>query len=1147
MRHFFFIALIVLLSAFGVTFSAVAAERPNIVFILTDDQAPTAVGINNPELKTPHMDRLFREGARLANSFATTPSGSSSRASLLTSRYGTELKITNWINPGRERQLGLSTRFVTWPKLLASAGYRNGLVGKWHLGTIDRFHPKRHGFHFFVGFRGGGNTPKDPVVEIGGKRRQLKGFTPDVLTDHALGFIHKNRQGPFLLCLHFRAPHIDWLPVRDEDWAPYKDLDPKLPDPEVPHLNTGKLKRMTREYYASVTSVDRNIGRVLEELDKLKLADNTLVVFTSDHGYLLGHKGLWFKGNARRQLTKMPKQVWPFIPPQQRPNMFDQALRVPTAVRLPGVIKPGTVVNEVITNLDWFPTLLQLASVKLPANITVRGKSFSPLLRGEKLPWDNDFYGEYSMNHMAQTHMRTWRTPKWKLTIDYLNAGRAELYHLEEDPTESTNLIDSKSPEVQQVRKQLTKRIVEKMRAIGDTISIDLDENQRILKRLQSMKNVAKTTARGWEFSLRAGFSSQPDAKPIHATEILHLVAHKGRLFAGNSYWMDARKAGKRQYSQVLSLDGPKAVWKVDLELGAKQTRVTALSSLTFTSDGTGKAISPPVTLLLAGSDGVQQSNIWTRNDAKDTWVKTTFQQGGQYKRSTRAFAMHRDRKTKIQRIFVAAGELGIYSGVYDATQPGKIRWDKKTEFQQVLVRPMAFAEANGRLYASSGTAIFVRVDGASPRWEKVFFEGTRQQWAMGGIRGLTPITSPDGNGKSILFSHLGRIVRLDPLKDHKATVELKIPAIVEKHLGRSVKGHILAAYSSMLPVTDPATGRTVHLIGVQSQLVPGGEKAASSTGTFHGFYSGGAYLIREADQTYRVKEVNGRWMPGKPQLLAPRTYLVSPFEGDGEHVYFGGYDANFLPAVDTAWIFRASLKTALRLPGEVYELRTYTTNDGKLAKLNARFRDHTMRIFSKHGMQSVGYWLPTQGPKNALIYILKHKNRDAAQASWKAFHADPEWKKVAKQSQRDGLILAKKPNSVFMDLADYSSALKLVGKEDDGVFELRTYTTHDGKMAALDRRFRIHTIRIFSRHGMQSVGYWHPEESNKLVYLLRHKSVATAKKSWQAFAADPEWKKVAADSQKDGPILAKKPYSVFIRATDYSPRYSGKNPVKHD
>lgn len=446
-----------------------AAAPPNIVFVYTDDQAPTAVGaLGNPQLKTPNMDRLFREGARLANSFVSTPVCSPARASLMTSRYASELGIFDWINPRREQEHGLDPATVTWPELLASAGYTNGLVGKWHLGTADRYHPTRHGFHSFMGIRSGGTSPANPTLELDGKTRKFKGITADILTDHALKFIRTNQKKPFLLCLHYRAPHAAWLPVRDEDWAPYKDLDPTIPNPDYPNLNVAKIKRMTREYYASVASVDRNLGRVLGELDKLKLAKNTIVVFTSDHGYHLGHNALWYKGNAQWQLTKLPKQRWPHIGPIQRPNLFDQALRVPTAIRWPSTIKPGTVVTQTVSNLDWFPTLLAAAGVNVPKNVTIRGRNTLPLLRGESIVWDNDFYCEYSMKHGAQTHMRAIRTPQWKLMRDFLNTGRAELYNLEKDPSETTNLIDSTDPKVQKVRESLEAKILNIMRALND-------------------------------------------------------------------------------------------------------------------------------------------------------------------------------------------------------------------------------------------------------------------------------------------------------------------------------------------------------------------------------------------------------------------------------------------------------------------------------------------------------------------------------------------------------------------------------------------------------------------------------------------------------------------------------------------------------
>ncbi|MHC4405209.1 MAG: sulfatase family protein [Planctomycetota bacterium] len=448
---------------------ATAAERPNVVFIYTDDQAPTAVGVaGNSEIKTPNLDRLFQEGARLVNAFTTTPVCSPTRASLMTSRYASELGIFDWINPRSEPDHGLDPEAVTFPELFAKAGYTNGLIGKWHLGTADRYHPTQFGFHVFKGFRSGGTKVKDPPLEIDGEAREHKGFTTEILTDYAIEFVRRNRRGPFLLCLHYRAPHAPWLPVRDEDWAPYDQLDPTIPNPDFPKLNVALIKRRTREYYASVTSVDRNVGRLLDELDELSLADNTVVIFTSDHGYNLGHNGVWYKGNAQWQLTELPPQKWPHIPPKQRPNLYDQSLRVPTAIRWPAAIKPGTVVTQTITNLDWYPTLLSIAGIELPEDVAIRGRSFLPILQRARIAWNNDMFCEYSMKHGAQTHMRAVRTPKWKLMIDFLNEGRAELYDLEKDPRETTNLIDSDDVNAKKMKSELRERILDTMRKIND-------------------------------------------------------------------------------------------------------------------------------------------------------------------------------------------------------------------------------------------------------------------------------------------------------------------------------------------------------------------------------------------------------------------------------------------------------------------------------------------------------------------------------------------------------------------------------------------------------------------------------------------------------------------------------------------------------
>lgn len=248
---------------------------------------------------------------------------------------------------------------------------------------------------------------------------------------------------------------------------------------------------------------------------------------------------------------------------------------------------------------------------------------------------------------------------------------------------------------------------------------------------------------------------------------------------------------------------------------------------------------------------------------------------------------------------------------------------------------------------------------------------------------------------------------------------------------------------------------------------------------------------------------------------------------------------AKYLLAVIT--VMTTLLAQPATTQAEVFELRTYTTNEGKLDNLNARFRDHTVALFKKHGMESIGYWVPTDEvtSKNTLIYVIKHASRDAAKASWQAFLADPDWKKVAKESQLDGQILAKAPDSVYMNATDYTPEFLNDKKNEDGVYELRIYRCNEGKLSGLDARFRDHTIRLFERHGIQNVAYWHPSDepdsNDTLIYIVRHDSPDAAKASWKAFGSDEEWQRVAAESQKDGKFLRERPESIYMKATDYS------------
>ncbi|MGB0585492.1 MAG: sulfatase family protein [Limisphaerales bacterium] len=444
-------------------------QKPNVVFILTDDQAPWALGLSgHPHADTPHLDKLFKQGMWLKKSYVVTPVCSPSRTSLMTSRYGSELGVTDWIHPRNEPDLGLNPKTITWTEAMQSAGYRTGLVGKWHLGVPDKFHPTKTGFDYFMGFRTGGNKVIRPTLEVNGKDQQVDGYTYDILTDDALRFIDRNKDRAFLLCLHYRAPHTAWLPQPDSDRKPFENLDPKIPNPDFPNLDVERVKRMTRDYLGSVKGIDRNVGRVLKHLDQLQLAENTIVVFTSDHGYSMGHNGIWHKGNGHWALKPAPPVTNPNIPRNQRPNMYDNSIFVPTAVRWPGKIAPNSTLDLPVANLDWYPTLLNLTGVPLPKGETIRGRDITPALMGKEIEWPDVCYGEYSTHHQSKTHMRMIRTSNWKLVRDFLNPERDELFDLKNDPAESRNVISQKKNAV--VVRELHTQILTRMKAVKDPV-----------------------------------------------------------------------------------------------------------------------------------------------------------------------------------------------------------------------------------------------------------------------------------------------------------------------------------------------------------------------------------------------------------------------------------------------------------------------------------------------------------------------------------------------------------------------------------------------------------------------------------------------------------------------------------------------------
>jgi L-rhamnose mutarotase len=225
-----------------------------------------------------------------------------------------------------------------------------------------------------------------------------------------------------------------------------------------------------------------------------------------------------------------------------------------------------------------------------------------------------------------------------------------------------------------------------------------------------------------------------------------------------------------------------------------------------------------------------------------------------------------------------------------------------------------------------------------------------------------------------------------------------------------------------------------------------------------------------------------------------------------------------------------------------LFEMRTYYANPGKLEALHARFRDHTCKLFEKHGITNIGYWVPLENPDNKLIYIVAYPDRKAREASWKTFLADKTWIEAKKNSEKDGGLVAK-AESLYLTAADYSPKIA-PGASGERIFEYRHYTATPGNLDRLHQRFREHTAKLFEKHGMTNIAYFVTDKGQKetdtvLFYLLAHKSVDAAKASFDAFRKDPKWLEARAASEKAGGgslTIEGGVKSIYMKATDYSP-----------
>jgi arylsulfatase A-like enzyme len=406
---------------------AAARPRPNIVFVLMDDLRWDALGIaGHPFVKTPNIDRLGREGAYFENHFVTTPLCSPSRGSFLTGQY----VHTHGVTDNRDHA-ELSHKLVTHALHLRKAGYETAFVGKWHMGNDSSPRP---GWDKWVSFRGQGQY-ENPLLNIDGQEQKTQGYMTDLLTKHAVEFVRKDRNKPFLLYLPHKAVHGPFTPAER-----HKDLytnDPIRRAPSAQDTLEGKpmLQRtvegmpplkpgagsgddLVRNQLRCLQAVDDGVGEIRRTLEEKKQLDNTLFIFSSDNGYLWGEHCLGDK----------------------RPS-YEESIRIPMVARWPGVVKPGTKIPQMTLNIDMAPTFLEAAGVRPPKEM--QGQSLVPLLAGRPVTWRASFLCEYFAEKQFP-RIPSWqgvRTERWKYTHYTELAGMDELYDLKSDPYEMKNRI----------------------------------------------------------------------------------------------------------------------------------------------------------------------------------------------------------------------------------------------------------------------------------------------------------------------------------------------------------------------------------------------------------------------------------------------------------------------------------------------------------------------------------------------------------------------------------------------------------------------------------------------------------------------------------------------------------------------------------
>jgi len=394
----------------------------------------------------------------------------------------------------------------------------------------------------------------------------------------------------------------------------------------------------------------------------------------------------------------------------------------------------------------------------------------------------------------------------------------------------------------------------------------------------------------------------------MSGTEIMQIIPYKGRLYASTSLWMENGAAVSRN-CQVLVLDAPDGQWRLHHQF-ASNLRLAAMAAVTFTTDGQGNKITP-VTMLLAAPDAYAGDlQIFSLDDATDKWVPMSLGRVFTYS-STRAIGFYHDPVAGVDMVFAGTSTLGVISGVYDAAAPGRIAWQKTAEmYAPTGERVMSFASCDGVFYCATSRGIFKRINKAYPQWQQVY--SCPNETSASGIRGLTAVPNPAGQGEVLLFSALSIIRRLDPADNYRETIELDMKSYLSKKLGVGVS-YVLAAYNEFLPYELPGTGEKVWLFGFENGYPASTVQQNPHLRLFTReetkwyFAAEGRYFVRRATPDGVVYDLHEIVDTSLPTLVGVRAIAVSPFPADkGQALYFGGFDCNSQPSHNTGWIYRA-------------------------------------------------------------------------------------------------------------------------------------------------------------------------------------------------------------------------------------------------